>query len=46
MTPDSRGIRDFDPGRGRYPEITTWMMTRIEVASVIARKNRERPERC
>ena len=26
------------------PEITTWMMTRIEVASAIARSKRERPE--
>jgi len=26
------------------PEITTWMMTRIEVASAIARWKRERPE--
>ena len=37
-TPEVESLRAADPG------ITTWMMTRIEVISAIARKKRERPE--
>jgi predicted nucleic acid-binding protein len=37
-SPEVEILRAADPG------ITTWMMTRIEVVSAVARRKRERPE--